>query len=142
MVFVNTQMTLAEIANREAANLRKLAAIDIYFLGHAVVFVEYACGVLLPISLGVFALVRSHSVWQSGLGVYLACLGINYLPMFSHMISIANKKNAQAELGDELIDKKKAMVKYRRRSLFLLVPLLPPLLSLIGPRRARSTEPS
>jgi len=135
-------MTLAEIAKREASNLRKLAAIDIYFLGYAVVFVEYACGVLLPISLGVFTLVWSHSVWQSGLGVYLASLGINYLPMFGHMISLANKNNAQAELGDELLDKKKAMVKYRRRSLFLLVPLLPPLLSLIGPGRAHSTEPS
>lgn len=111
-------------------SFRKLAAIDIFFLGYWFVFAEFACGVVLSIALGLFVLVRSHSFWQIGLGVYLTCIGINYIPMFVYAVSIANKQNAEAELGNELAQKQPAMSKYRRQSLLLLVPLLLPILVL------------
>ena len=111
---------------------RKLAAIDIVFLGFKLVLAEYAFGVLFSLALGAFVLVRSHSVWQIMLGVYLICLGINYIPMFAYTVSIANRQNAQAEMADELGDKPKAMSKYRGVSLLLLVPLLVPILVVIG----------
>ena len=46
--------------------------------------------------------------------------------MFAYTVPIDNTQNAQAELADELTDKRQAMSKYRRLSLLLLVPLLQP----------------
>jgi len=113
-------------------DFRKLAAIDIVFLGYKLVFAEYTFGVLFSIALGIFVLFRGHSVWQVVLGTYLICLGINYVPMLAYTVSIGNKQNAQAELAVELTEKRKAMSKYRRLSVFLLVPLLAPILAARG----------
>ncbi len=112
-------------------NLRNLAAIDIVFLGYKFVLAEYAIGAFFSAALGLFVLFRSHSFWQAVLGIYLICLGINYIPMLAYTLSIANKQSAQAELGAELSDKPAAMSKYRRQSLLLLVPLFLPLQELI-----------
>lgn len=111
-------------------NIRKLVAIDIVFLGYKLIFAEYLFGVVGSLGLGIFALVRSHSPSQIALGVYLVSLGINYAPMLAYAVSIASNENARAELGDELIEQRKAMTKYRRISLLLLVPLVVPFLAL------------
>ena len=115
---------------REAPSLRKLAAIDVVFLGYTAVVVEYACGVLLSLALGIFVLLRSHSAWQAALGGYLICLGINYVPMLVYALSIADKHAAREELGGELAETRAAMSKYRRISLLLLLPLAGPLLAM------------
>jgi uncharacterized membrane protein len=111
-----------------AKNIRKLAAIDIVFLGYKIIFAEYAGGVLFCAALGIFVLARGSSFWQVALGVYFLCLGINYIPMLGFAVAIRNQQNAAAELGDELTDKRAAMSRYRRLSLLLLVPLLVPIL--------------
>jgi hypothetical protein len=115
---------------QDALNTRKLAAIDIVFLGFKVVAAEYAFGVLFSLALGIFVFLRSHSGWQIALGIYLVCIGINYVPMLIYTLSIANKENAQAELGYELVEKRRAMSKYRRLSLLLLVPFVLPILAI------------
>src|SRR5271166_1119765 len=109
-------------------NLRKLAAIEILFLGPILIVTEYAAGVLLSIALGVFVLFRAHSFWQLLLGIYLICLGINYVPMLVYAIVVGNKVNAREELANELDDPRKTMSKYRSQSLVLLVPLVVPIL--------------
>jgi hypothetical protein len=35
-------------------------------------------------------------VWQVALGIYLICLGINYVPMLANTVLIGNKQNAEA----------------------------------------------
>jgi hypothetical protein len=52
-------------------NLRKLAAIDIIFLGYRFVLAEDALGVFFSDALGLLVLYRSHSFWQALLGIYL-----------------------------------------------------------------------
>jgi len=115
----------------QSLKFRNLAATDIVFLGFKLVVSEYAFGVLGSIALGVFVLLRSHSIWQVALGAYLICLGINYGPMLAYTISIANQQNARAELDEELKESRPAMAKYRRLSLLLLVPLSLPVLSIV-----------
>ena len=116
-------------------DIRKLAAIDIVLLGSKLIIGEFAAGVLLSTALGIFVLLRGHSFWQVVLGVYLICLGINYVPMFVYAVAITKKHSAWEEMADELTDKNKAMAKYRRQSLLLLVPLLVPLLALTTQRQ-------
>ena len=124
-----------------ALNIRKLAAIDIALLGFKLILAEYALGVLFSLALGVFVLFRSHSAWGVALGIYLICLGVNYVPMFAYAASIGDKPSALADLGDELLEKREAMAKYRRLSLLLLVPLLVPVLVVtrerVGPPKQR-----
>jgi hypothetical protein len=83
------------------SNPRKLAAIDIAFLGYRFVLAEYATGVFFSAALALFVLYRGHSFWQVLLGIYLVCLGINYLPILACAVSMASKEAARAELGAE-----------------------------------------
>jgi hypothetical protein len=126
---------------RPLPSIRKLAALDIVFLGFKVVFAEYLCGVLLYIVLGVFVLLRTNSVYQIVLGAYLIFLGINYIPMFLYALSIANREKARAEIADELTNRREAMSRYRRVSLLLLVPLLVPIVALAQGRRFARAHP-
>ena len=110
---------------------RKLAAIELALLGPKIILPEYAAGVVLSAALGVFVLLRSHGgLTQVALGLYLISLGANYFPMLWYAIAINRAKSALAELGDELNDKHAAMTKYRRQSLWLLVPLVVAIVAL------------
>jgi hypothetical protein len=111
-------------------NPRKLAAIDIVFLGSKLVIAEFAGGVLLCAALGTFVLFRGHSFMQLVLGLYFISLGINYVPMLVYAVAITRANSARAEMGDELNEKHRAMSKYRRQSLSLLVPLFVPIVAL------------
>jgi hypothetical protein len=105
--------------------------IDIALLGSKFIIAEFAGGVLLCAGLGVFVLVRGHgSLAQLLLGLYLITLGVNYVPMLIYAIAITRANSARSELGEELEDKPRAMAKYRRQSVLLLVPLLVPIVAL------------
>ena len=114
-------------------NIRGLAAIDIAFLGYKLIFAEYAAGIVLALSLGIFVLFRNHSFLQAIWGIYLVCLGVNYIPMLIYTVAIGSKQNAHAELTNELAvsGKRRAMSKYRRVSLLLLIPLVVPVLAAL-----------
>ncbi len=115
---------------------RKLAAIDIAFLGCKLTITEFAAAVFLCPALGVFVLYRGHSSWQIALGLYLISLGMNYVPMLFYAVAITRSRSARAELGEELDDKGRAMRKYRRQSLYLLVPLFVAAVALREAHRA------
>ncbi len=118
------------MANPDRINLRKLAALDILFLGPRLIVAEFAFGVLFSVALGLFVLVRGHAFWQLLLGTYFICLGINYVPMLVYAVAVGNKANAREEMAGELDDPRKTMSKYRSQSLILVVPLLVPILVL------------
>ena len=60
-------------------NVRKLAAIDLYFLGPKIILAEFGLGVPIMFALGILSLrvglLRTHALWQIALGVYLLLLG-------------------------------------------------------------------
>ena len=115
-------------------DLRKLAAIDIVFLGRKFVLAEYGFGVIFSLALAIFVLLRSHSYWQLTLGIYFIGLGVNYIPMLAWAISIRHKQSALSELESELANESRAMTKYRRQSLILLIPLLAVVLTITRQR--------
>jgi hypothetical protein len=109
---------------------RRLAAIDIALLGRPLILAEFAAGVLLGVGLGAFVLLRSRSATQVALGVYFVTLGINYAPMLLHALAIKDRETACAEIADELENKQESMAKYSRQSIYLLVPLVAPVITL------------
>jgi hypothetical protein len=110
-------------------NVRKLAAIDLYFLGPKIILAEFGLGVPIMLVLGTLSLragLRTHALWQIALGAYLVLLAVNYIPMLWCAIDIARRGSAADELGDELHDQGAAMRTYRKQSFWLLVPLVVP----------------
>jgi hypothetical protein len=108
-------------------DLRRLAAVDVAFLGSKIILTEFAVGVLGPIVLGILTLRKSHSTGGMIFGVYVLLIGVNYVPMLIHAISIVNDGTARDEIADELDDKQRLFRKYRKQSLYLLVPLVAPI---------------
>ncbi|MGB8478244.1 MAG: hypothetical protein WCE63_05315 [Acidobacteriaceae bacterium] len=74
------------------------------------------------------------------LGLYLISLGINYVPMLVYAVGITRSQSARVEMGDEFIDKRRVMAKYRRHSMLLLVPLLVPMLALVQELRKAQSD--
>jgi hypothetical protein len=116
-------------------NVRKLAAIDLEFLGARFILAEFGIGVTGPIALGVLTLraglYRFHSLRMIVFGVYLLALGINYVPLLWHAIDMVHGGSAHAEIAGELGDKRAVLRKYRRQSLFLLVPFFAPVVGIV-----------
>jgi hypothetical protein len=56
---------------------------------------------------------------------------------FLHAASALREGTALAEIGEELQDKASAMRKYRRQSLWLLVPFVAPAVAIRSPGRER-----
>ena len=122
-------------------DIRKLAAIDITFLGPRVILAEFTLGVLGSFALGLFILLRSHTIWQMSLGWYITSLGINYVPLLAYAIVIVRHGSARTELGDELGHPERANFKYTFQSLALLVPLLVPAIAVSQEwRKAQKTR--
>ena len=88
--------------------VRKLAAVDMVWLGPRIVGAEYALGVVLPVALGLFS-VRAGayhhsgpSFWQIAVGVWLITIGANYVPLFLYARSIAKAGIVEKEGRPEL----------------------------------------
>ena len=111
-------------------DFRKLAALDIAFLGSRLILAEFSIGVFGSLALGSFTLLRSHSVGGIALGCYLLFIGINYVPLLLYAITIVRIDSARDEIADEQTDHQGMFRKYRRQSLLLLVPLAVPILVL------------
>jgi hypothetical protein len=75
-------------------NIRKLAAVDMAWLGARVIIVEYFFGVIFPFLLG-FLSVRAGLFgpvligWEAGLGIWLITIAMNYIPLLIYAVLIA-----------------------------------------------------
>lgn len=118
-------------------NIRKLAALDIVFHGSKIILAEFAAGVFLPLALGLLSLFRGRARWQIVLGVYLVLLAINYVPLLIYGLMIVFRGDAHAEVADELAHKDRIASTYMAQSLFLVVPLVVPVLALAQSLRSR-----
>ena len=115
-------------------DIRRLAAVDIAFLGSRFILAEFSIGVFGSLGLGMLTLIRTHSVGGTLFGVYLLCVGGNYVPLLLHAISLVRHGTARHEIAHELPEKHLMFRKYRRQSLLLLVPLVVPILAIIQHR--------
>jgi hypothetical protein len=114
--------------------IRKLAAVDMVFLGPRIVLWEYALGVLGPAALGVLSLVVGlrHQSWgQAAAGLWLLAIGANYVPLLGHARTLLRKGEFEAVGRPELARARR----YGTQQVMILVPLLVVILSLLQERR-------
>jgi hypothetical protein len=114
--------------------VRKLVAIELAFLGPRLILAEYAIAVVGGAGLGLLSLrvglIRTHALWQILLGIYLLFLALTYAVLLVCAISMARRGDAREEIANELDDKITALQKFRRQSLWLLVPLVVPVAAM------------
>ena len=113
-------------------NIRKLAAVDMAWLGTKVIVTEYALGVILPLGLGLLsvrAALRGGSIlsWEGALGVWLVGIGLNYIPLFIYSVLIARAGTAKKEGQPEFARARR----YGVQQVIILIPLLVDVLAVI-----------
>jgi len=118
---------------------RKLAAIHIATMGSPFVICNFAGTALVCLALGAFILWRADSCQQLTFGSYISALGINYLLMLFYAFEINSHESARAEIDDELTGKQGAMAEYRRQTIYLLLPLVVPIVAF---QRRYKAKPS
>ena len=118
--------------------IRKLAAVDMAWLGTRVIVTEYALGVILPLVLGIFSLraglaQEDLANWQTILGAWLVTISANYIPLFLYSVVIARTGSAQIEGRPEFAH----AGRYGIQQAIILVPLFVVLLALAQERKRR-----
>ena len=111
--------------------IKRLAAVDLAFLGPKIILPEFMLGVVGPIVLGVLTVRRSQSLTWTLFGVYLVTLGVNYVPLLLYAIGIVRRGSAQAEIADEAGDRRRLFQRYRRQSVLLLLPGVVPVAAIV-----------
>jgi hypothetical protein len=121
--------------------IRKLAAVDMAWLGPKVIVAEYASGVLLPLALGGFTLHSTFSspnwqTWQTLLGMWLVSMGANYVPLFLYAVSIARAGTVKVEGEPELPHARR----YGIQQVIILIPFLVMIIAVFQERRRRKSS--
>jgi hypothetical protein len=101
-------------------NVRKLAAFDMAVHGKRFIVGEFMLGVMGPIALGIFSLLRGREI----MGWYLIGLGTNYIPLLLYAVDIARKDSARQEAAYELEHKTTEAKRYGLGQFIILVPFL------------------
>ena len=118
--------------------IRKLAAVDMAWLGSRVIVVEYLAGIVLPLALGVLTLRSTLSsftlfTWQTLLGIWLVTIAANYIPLFLYAVSIIRRGTVEAEGKPEI----KNARRYGLQQVMILVPFLVVVVALIQEVRTK-----
>jgi hypothetical protein len=105
--------------------IRKLAAVDMVWLGAGVVIAEYALGVILPLALGTLSIragiaERPLMNWQTLLGIWLVTISVNYVPLFVYAVTIARARRVRDEGLAEIANARR----YGIQQVMILVPML------------------
>lgn len=116
-------------------NVRKLVALDIAIHGRWIILIEFAFGVFASGILGIYSLYTffsnpSSPIFMLFIGIVLAWITLNYIPMLLYAISIVRRKSASQEAVFEPVQREHAMKKYALQSTFLILPLVIPILSI------------
>lgn len=109
-------------------DVRKLAALDLIFHGPRFVLVEFGGALVLAGGLAALA-PRSglsgpgHPVlWEIALGVVLASIALNYLPLLIYAAALIRSGTARQEVAPEMEQAQRSQRRYATQQFLLLVP--------------------
>ena len=118
--------------------IRKLAAVDMAWLGSRVIVAEYFAGIVLPLALGAFTLRSIYPFhWSKLFGVWLITIAANYIPLFIYAVTISRSGTVATEGQPEI----KHARRYGFQQLMILVPFMVVIVALIQELR-RNQNPA
>jgi hypothetical protein len=103
-------------------NIRKLAAVDMVWLGTRIILAEYALGLVLPLILGLLSIRSGLSGWKAVLGIWLIAIAANYISLFIYAVLTARAGTVREEAQQVII----------------LVPFLVVILALLQERQNKT----
>jgi hypothetical protein len=105
-------------------DIKRLVAVELTHLGWRLVLAEYALGVAGAAGLGVLTLMGGQTTGGTLFGIYLVGVGLNYVPLFAAALALS-RDDAERErpLRSDAPERPELFRKYRRQSLWILVPL-------------------
>ncbi len=118
-------------------NIRKLAAVDMAWLGARIIIVEYALGIILPFILGLLSIRAglfglNQSGWEAVLGIWLISIAANYVPLFIYSVLIARGGTVKEEGQSEIAHARR----YGSQQVIILVPFMVVALAIIQERHS------
>jgi hypothetical protein len=121
----------------------RLAAIDMHGLAgtrvrRTIIVTEFVLGFPAAFALGVYTVLSADSAFWSAFGIWLLGIGVNYLPLALHAISLLRPGRLSAELTG--VDIEREARYYTLAQLWLLVPFLFVVLAL-RERKEQSVKP-
>jgi len=123
--------------------VRKLVAVELTYLGPKIIIAEYAIAVVVGLLVATLSLraglFMTHATWQTILGLYLLFVALTYAVLLGYALSMTRRGNSQAEIAHEVESNgtRATFRKYRRQSIWLLVPLAVPFVALKERRSSR-----
>ena len=123
-------------------NIRLLAALDLHGLAGGpvrrwLVLGEFVLATLLGLALGILILVKTGSAGGWAIGAWATAIGLNYLPLALHALSLLRPGALTAAL--EGVDIPKELRRYSVLQAWVLVPLVFPVLALVQLRTRITT---
>ena len=119
-------------------NVRELAAVDMYggkgtTRRRRIILAEFVAGVVVMIPVGVVLVVTANSTISRLVGIYFIGVGLNYVPLAIHAISLSRRGALDAALRD--VDLPKALRHYTVAQVWVFVPLALVVMDVVGRRR-------
>ena len=103
--------------------VKKLAAVDMVWLGARIITLEYFLGIVLPLGLGLLSLDRGQKL----IGFWLVTIAANYVPLFLYALYLQRTHTVEQEGGIELARAKT----YGVQQVVILIPFFVIILSII-----------
>jgi hypothetical protein len=118
--------------------IRKLAAVDMVWLGTPVIIAEYALGVGIALVLGMVTLraglsAANPSTWQVALGAWLVTIALNCVSLLLYAVSMARSRTVKAEGKPELTHARR----YGTQQAIILIPFAVIILAIYQERNRR-----
>jgi hypothetical protein len=107
-------------------DVRRLAAVDMHALSgtdrrRRIIIAEFVLGAIGGIGIGLFLLLSGAGTFGTVLGLWAVGVGINYVPLALHAISLRSPRRLRAELRG--VDLRSELRYYTRAQFWVFVPL-------------------
>ena len=125
-------------------DVRKLAALDLILHGPRFVLIEFGGAVVLAGGLGALSLraglaAPGHPVlWEIALGVVLASIAANYVPLLVYAVALIRSGTARQQVAPELEQAHRSQRLYGTQQFLLVVPFAVLVLALAQALRRQS----
>jgi hypothetical protein len=108
-------------------DVRRLAAVDMHALEgtelrRRIIIAEFVLGAIGGIGIGTFLLFSSAGTLGTVLGIWSFGVGVNYVPLAIHALSLRSPARLRAELRD--VDLRSELRYYTRVQFWVFVPLV------------------
>lgn len=108
---------------KKIIQIKKLAAVDMIWIGSRIAIPEYLLGIILPLGLSVFSFYKGQTI----MGIWLISIAANYVPLFIYAVNLKLTNKVEIVGRPEIAYAKK----YGTQQIIILIPFLVVILAIL-----------